>query len=124
MNKWMDESLSLRPWAKRQIPSLGNHGNDSTCSLDQCIVEVLKLELELVQIKPEKNKGPEKGETFGSRVWDMEQGLNCSVETGNVLWEKLFFISPYIVTLFERKKKIGLNLKIELFYNSWSYRKS
>ena len=123
MNKSMDESLSLRPWAKRQIPSLGNHGNCSTCSLDQCIVEVLKLELELVQIKPEKNKGPEKGETFGSRVWDMEQGWNCSVETGNILWEKLFFISPNIVALW-KEKKIGLNLKIELFYNNWSYRKS
>lgn len=70
----MDESLLLRHQAKRQIPSLGNHGNSSTYSLDRFIIEVLKLELELVQIKPEKNKGTEKGETFGSRAWDMEQG--------------------------------------------------
>ena len=74
MNKRMGESLLLRPRAKRQIPSLGNHGNGLTCSLDQFITEVLKLELELVQIKPEKSKGPEKGETSGSRGWDMEQG--------------------------------------------------
>ena len=68
-------NLLFMPLAKGLTTwSLGNHGNGLTCSLDQFITEVLKLELELVQIKPEKSKGPEKGETSGSRGWDMEQG--------------------------------------------------
>lgn len=73
---------------------------------------MLKLELELVQIKPKKSKGPEKwGETFSSRVWDMGTGMTLSIGNRNV-WERNYLFLLHFNSL---EGKIGLNLKIELF---------
>ena len=112
---WINWWMKVFYWdTEPKIPSLGKHGDSLTCSLDRFITEVPRLELELVQIKPERNKAPEEGETCGSRAWDVEQAWNCSVETGNVLSVKLFFIFPYVVTLW-KEKKLALIWKLNSF---------
>ena len=70
----MNERRLLRHRAKRQ-----RFLSWATTVMVQPVVRSIycwgaELELELVQVKPEKNEGIEKDETFDSGAWDMEQG--------------------------------------------------